>query len=142
MSKRTAFTSLLALGASLTLCANSFASTPVSPNAMAYIVSPSHGQVVTSPVTVIFGLTGAGVAPAGVNKKNTGHHHLIIDAATPDLSKGIGKDDKHKHFGGGQTQTSINLTPGKHTLQLVLGDAAHVPHNPAVVSKTIEIIVQ
>jgi len=142
MSIKTALTSLLTLGASLTLCANSFASTPISPNAKAYIVSPTHGQVVTSPVTVVFGLTGAGVAPAGVNKENTGHHHLIINAATPDMSKSIGKDDKHKHFGGGQTQTSIDLPPGKHTLQLVLGDAAHVPHNPPVVSKTIEIIVQ
>jgi len=131
------------IGLSL-LCFSPFlsAATPAPANAAAYIVSPANGQVVSSPVTVIFGLSGAGVAPAGVDKKNTGHHHLIIDAPTPNLSRAIPKDANHKHFGGGQTQTTLNLSPGKHTLQLVLGDMKHVPHSPAVVSKKIEITVK
>lgn len=113
-----------------------------SVDATVYIVSPSHGEVVTSPVTVVFGLVGMGVAPAGVDKKNTGHHHLIIDAPTPDLKNRIASDENHRHFGGGQTQTTLQLTPGKHTLQLVLGDKAHVAHNPPIVSKQIEITVK
>ena len=134
-------TALFAL-ASLSVSATVFASTPAPADARAYIVSPAHGQVVTSPVTVIFGLHGAGVAPAGVDKKNTGHHHLIIDAPTPNLEKRIASDANHRHFGGGQTQAVIDLTPGKHTLQLVLGDKAHIPHSPPIVSKKIEIIVK
>lgn len=124
------------------LSTNSIAATKISTDARAFIISPAHGQVVSSPVTVIFGLSGAGVAPAGVDKKNTGHHHLIIDANTPNLKSAITKDDKHRHFGGGQTQTSIKLAPGKHTLQLVLGDKSHAPHSPPVVSKVIEITVK
>ena len=128
--------------ASLIISTNSFAATSISSDANVYIISPANGAVVSSPVTVMFGLTGAGVAPAGIDKKNTGHHHLIIDAATPGNGKKIGKDANHKHFGGGQTQATIKLKPGKHTLQLVLGDQSHVPHNPAVISKTIEITVK
>ena len=115
MLKNTSFVLL----ASLFVSSNSFAATPAPSDARAYIVSPAHGQVVNSPVTVIFGLSGAGVAPAGIDKKNTGHHHLIIDAPTPNLSKKIPKDANHKHFGGGQTQGTIKLKPGKHTLQSI-----------------------
>ena len=135
-------TSSVALLTSLILSTNSYAATAISSDANTYIISPANGAVVTSPVTVLFGLSGAGVAPAGIDKKNTGHHHLIINAATPGAGKAIGKDAKHKHFGGGQTQATIELKPGKHTLQLVLGDKNHVPHNPPVVSKTIEITVK
>jgi len=135
-------TTALAIFASLTISTISFAATPISSDAKVFIISPENGAVVSSPVTVMFGLSGAGVAPAGVDKKNTGHHHLIINAATPDMSKGIAKDANHKHFGGGQTQATIDLKPGKHTLQLVLGDKGHVPHNPPVASKTIEITVK
>lgn len=119
-----------------------YASTSAPDNANVYIVSPAHGATVTSPVTVVFGLNGMGVAPAGTDKKNTGHHHLIINADTPSLKDAIPSDAKHKHFGGGQTQVTLDLKPGKHTLQLVLGDKAHVPHNPPVVSKKIEITVE
>ena len=107
-----------------------------------YIVSPSHGETVSSPLKVVFGLSGMGVAPAGTKKDNTGHHHLLIDTAVPDLNRPIPADDKHKHFGGGQTETVIELTPGKHTLQLLLADYAHVPHNPPVMSEQITITVK
>jgi Domain of unknown function (DUF4399) len=109
----------------------------------AYIVSPADGATVHNPVTVIFGLRSPfGVAPAGVAKDKTGHHHLLIDTDLPDLAAPIPKDDKHRHFGGGQTETTIELSPGKHTLQLLLGDFAHVPHQPPVMSERITIMVE
>ncbi len=111
-------------------------------DARVYIVSPSHGEIVSSPVTVVFGLSGMGVAPAGTKKDKTGHHHLLIDTAVPELDRPIPADDHHKHFGGGQTEVSIELAPGKHTLQLLLADFAHVPHNPPVMSEQITITVK
>ncbi len=110
--------------------------------ASVYIVSPQHGEVVTSPVKVVFGLSGMGVAPAGVQRDKTGHHHLLIDAALPDLGKPIPADDNHRHFGGGQTEAVIELAPGEHTLQLLLADHLHVPHQPVVMSKPITIRVE
>ena len=107
-----------------------------------YIISPADGATVGSPVTVLFGLEGFGVAPAGTVKEKTGHHHLIIDAPLPDLSKPIPADDNYRHFGGGQTQTTIELTPGKHTLQLLLGDYAHIPHAEPIYSDVITITVE
>lgn len=107
-----------------------------------YIISPTDGATVTGPVSVVFGLKGMGVSPAGVDKANTGHHHLIIDAPTPDLKKPIAKDKNHMHFGGGQTETVLKLSSGKHSLQLVLGDKAHVPHKHALVSKKIKFTVK
>ena len=115
--------------------------TPSAPNASVYIISPQQGEVVTSPVTVKFGLQGMGVAPAGVEKAKTGHHHLLIDTTMTSLDQPIGKDAQHRHFGGGQTQAQIELAPGKHTLQLVLGDHKHIPHNPPVVSEVVTITV-
>lgn len=108
----------------------------------AYIVSPKDGATVSSPVTVVFGLEGFGVAPAGTVRENTGHHHLIIDAPLPDLSKPIPADEHHIHFGGGQTQTTVELSPGKHTLQLLLGDHAHMPHAEPVYSNAVTITVK
>ena len=126
----------------MTLAFNAFAgSTPAPQGARAYIVTPAHGEVVSSPVKVVFGLTGLGVAPSGIQKDKTGHHHLLIDTGLPDLSTPIPADDKHKHFGGGQTETVIELSPGKHTLQL-MGDFSHIPHNPPVKSEPITIIVK
>ena len=111
--------------------------------ASAYIISPANGEVVSSPVLVKFGLRGMGVAPAGVAKHNTGHHHLLIDVDTlPDLTKPVPADKNHRHFGGGQTEVSLELSPGEHTLQLLLGDEAHIPHNPAVVSEKIRVRVK
>ena len=116
--------------------------TPSPESAKLEIISPSDGDTVTNPVTVKFGLEGMGVAPAGFTMENTGHHHLIIDAPLPDLEFAIPKDAKHKHFGGGQTQVSLDLTPGKHTLQLLLGDYRHIPHEPPLSSKKITITVK
>ena len=122
--------------------AASVAATSPPSGARAYIVQPADGAKVASPVTVIFGLEGFGVAPAGVDHTNTGHHHLIIDAPLPDLSKPIPANKNYIHFGGGQTQFEVELTPGTHTLQLLLGDHTHVPHNPPVVSERITITVE
>ncbi len=117
--------------------------TACADDSAAYIVLPADGATVKNPVTVVFGLHNPwGVAPAGTKLDNTGHHHLLIDTPLPDLTKPIAKDDQHRHFGGGQTETTLTLTPGKHTLQLLLGDFAHVPHQPPVVSKPITITVE
>jgi hypothetical protein len=91
---------------------------------------------------VQFGLKGMGIAPAGVKIDNTGHHHLLIDTDAPaDLNAPLPASDKVVHFGKGQTETTVKLAPGKHTLQLLLGDSGHVPHNPPVISKKITVTV-
>lgn len=110
--------------------------------AKAYILMPAHGAEVTSPVTVIFGLSGMGVAPAGVEKDKTGHHHLLIDTEPPALDEPIPSDDKHRHFGGGQTEVTVDLPPGEHTLQLLLADHNHIPHDPPILSRKITITVK
>jgi Domain of unknown function (DUF4399) len=110
--------------------------------ARAYIVSPRDGERVKGPVTVVFGLSGMGIAPAGIQMENTGHHHLLIDADLPkDVSVPLPATDNIKHFGKGQTETTLPLPPGKHTLQLVLGDHLHIPLNPVVASQKITITV-
>jgi len=111
--------------------------------ARVYIISPTDGQTVINPVLVRFGLSGMGVAPAGVDKPNTGHHHLLIDVdELPSLERPIPSDAKHRHFGGGQTETRLELEPGKHTLQLLLADKNHIPHKPTLLSKKITIEVK
>lgn len=107
-----------------------------------YFITPQDGATVSSPFTVRFGLSGMGVAPAGVSHAATGHHHLIVDAPLPPLDRPIPSDDHHHHFGGGQTETTLELPPGDHTLQLLLGDANHVPFDPPVVSKQITVHVK
>jgi len=109
--------------------------------AAVYFISLADGAVVKSPVTVRFGLAGMSVAPAGVAREEAGHHHLIVDSPLPDLSRPIPSDAHHHHFGGGQTETTLELDPGTHTLQLLVGDANHLPHEPAVVSEQISITV-
>ena len=114
----------------------------VAASAEVYIISPKDGEEVSSPVEVIFGLQGMGIAPAGINFPNTGHHHLLIDLdQIPDLKSGIPADAQHLHFGKGQTQALIELDPGEHSLQLLLGDWMHVPHETPVVSEKIKILV-
>jgi hypothetical protein len=110
--------------------------------AKVYIISPKDGATVHNPVTVQFGLSGMGVAPAGTAAENTGHHHLIVDAPLPAMDQPLPKDDTHLHFGKGQTETVLTLAPGKHTLQLVLGDSNHIPHDPPVVSEKVTIHVK
>ena len=107
-----------------------------------YFINLKDGDKVENPIFIQFGLSGKGVAPAGVNKENTGHHHLLIDVKAIDFSKPIPSSKNHLHFGGGQTETSIELTSGEHELQLVLGDLYHVPHSPPITSKRIKIIVK
>jgi len=108
-----------------------------------YLISPASGETVSSPVLVQFGLRGMGIAPAGVEKAGTGHHHLLIDTDLPaDMSLPIAADDRHRHYGGGQTETVLELSPGPHTLQLLLGDERHIPLDPPVFSEKIEILVE
>lgn len=116
----------------------------VSPaGAEVYFISPSDGETVTSTFVVQFGLKGMGVAPAGADLPNTGHHHLLIDQTDgPSSTLPLPKTEQSLHFGGGQTEASVTLTPGKHTLQLVLGNHLHIPHNPPVVSKVITVVVK
>jgi Domain of unknown function (DUF4399) len=118
---------------------------PAPAGAEVYVISPADGATVAGPVTIRFGLKGMGVAPAGIKFDGAGHHHLLIDTdLSADLSQAIppAVDNKIMHFGKGQTEVTLTLPPGKHTLQLVLGDYLHVPHNPAVVSKKISITVK
>jgi len=115
---------------------------PVDPEAVQlYFISPHDGDSLTSPVVIRFGLKGMGVAPAGVDKAGTGHHHLIIDAELPPFGLPIPANDHYRHFGKGQTEVTLDLAPGKHTLQLILGDYLHIPHDPPLFSKRISIMV-
>ena len=117
--------------------------TPSAPGAEVYIISPKDGAVVHNPVRVQFGLKGMGIAPAGVKYDNSGHHHLLIDADPPaDQSAPLPATDKIVHFGKGQTETALTLSPGKHTLQLLLADLNHIPHSPPLLSKKITITVK
>lgn len=115
---------------------------PAPADAVAYIQSPADGATVSSPFTVRFGLRGMGVAPAGVDLPETGHHHLLIDVADlPSFDAPLPATDSIRHFGLGQTEVELSLPPGQHTLQLVLGDSLHTPHDPPVVSDRITITV-
>lgn len=116
--------------------------TPRPADAKLYIISPANGDSVSSPVTIRFGLAGMGVAPAGVATPNTGHHHLLIDTPLPPLDGPLPKDDQHVHFGGGQTETTMPMAPGSHTIQLVLADQDHVPHDPPLVSEPVTFTVK
>lgn len=108
-----------------------------------YFIEPRDGATVGNPVSVKFGLSGMGVAPAGIEIANTGHHHLLIDVdELPPLDQPIPADDRHRHFGGGQTETTVELEPGEHTLQLLLGNHLHIPGDPPVASEVITITVE
>jgi len=141
--KKYVITLILTLAAyPLTLLADGHVSESPA-NAKVYFIHPSDGQSIKGKVSVVFGLKNMGVAPAGTNRKNSGHHHLLIDTKDlPDLAMPLPSTDKVKHFGGGQTETVLELTPGTHTLQLVLGNYAHVPHQKPVMSDKITITVE
>ena len=113
-----------------------------APAAEVYFIAPKNDDIVSGEVVVKFGLQNFGVSPAGLNVNGTGHHHLIIDADLPNLSQPIQADKNHVHFGKGQTEVKLELEPGTHTLQLLLGDYRHVPHNPPIFSNKITIFVQ
>jgi uncharacterized protein DUF4399 len=110
--------------------------------AKVYFIEPHNGAAVGQEFTVKFGLSGMGVAPVGVDAENTGHHHLLIDGATADMNAPIPADATHVHFGKGQTEATVKLPPGKHTLQLLLGDKNHIPHDKPVMSEKITITVK
>lgn len=144
-------TVLLSLAAAVMMTTSSVQAgeTPAPSGASVYFVNIEDGATVSSPFKVIFGLTGMGVAPAGTEAANTGHHHLFINRpplgegedGVDELESGLPADENHVHFGKGQTETMLELPKGKHTLQMVLGDYSHVPHATPVVSEVITITV-
>lgn len=141
---------LFAMAMSLGAATASLAGSAAPEGAEAYFVNIEDGATVSAPVTILFGLRGMGVAPAGTEKDKTGHHHILIDRApfgeaaedAEMMENGLYADDNHVHFGGGQTEVTLDLEPGTHTLQLVLGDMNHVPHDPPVASEMITITVE
>lgn len=142
-------TGVIAAGV-IAISGTAFAQGTSSPDGAAtYFINLENGSTVTSPVTIQFGLTGMGIAPAGTEKDNTGHHHLFLNRpplgegefGAEEFELGIPTDENHMHFGGGQTEATLELPPGQHTLQLVLGDHGHVPHSPPITSDVITITV-
>ena len=116
---------------------------PMPPDAKIYIIWPQDGQVIQGgKFWVRMGLSNAGIAPAGVEQQFTGHHHILVDTDLPSMDEAIPNDKRHMHFGRGQTEARLELPPGRHTLQLLMGDASHIPHSPPLYSKKINIIVR
>lgn len=133
----------LVLSAALVTAIAQMPRTPAPEGAEAYFQTPLDGDVVTAPFIVRFGLRGVGIAPAGVELPNTGHHHLLVDLTEmPSFDLPLPATDTVIHFGLGQTETELDLEPGEHTLQLVLGDHLHTPHDPPVMSEVITILVE
>lgn len=118
------------------------ARTPAPEGAGVYFIAPSDGATLKGPVIVRFGMRGMGVAPAGVEMAKTGHHHLILNAPLPPMDQGIPADERHIHFGGGQTEVRLELPPGKHEMQLLVGDHLHIPHDPPIMSERITITIE
>ena len=118
-----------------------FATFSISANPKVYFINLEDGDRLESPFLIQFGLSGMGIAPAGTDRANTGHHHLLINVNDIDLSKPIPSSSNHIHFGGGQTESLIDLMPGDYSMQLVLGDMTHTPHNPPIISQRINITV-
>ncbi len=116
--------------------------TPAPENAQVYIIWPKDGRVVPGgKFWLRMGAKNIGIAPAGVKKKNTGHHHVIVDAELPPFDEEIPSNKNYRHFGGGQTEARIELPPGRHTIQVLMGDHEHIPHNPPLYSEKITVIV-
>jgi len=132
--------------ATVTLATPALAETPRTPapqGASVYFIEPADGASVTGTINVRFGLKGMGVAPAGTDVPDTGHHHLLVDVVElPGLDAPLPATDNIRHFGKGQTETELSLPPGQHTLQLLLGDQNHIPHQPPVLSEKITITVK
>ena len=142
LMSRVALASVL-IGASFMATAADIPRTPAPQGAKVFIVSPADGATVDKTFVVKFGVEGIALAPAGDQTASTGHHHLLIDVDTlPAENMPIPMDANHLHFGKAQTETEVTLTPGKHTLQLELGDKNHVPFEPSIVSKKITVNVK
>ena len=139
---RLLLSSLVLLSASV-LATEAVAPTPAPAGAGVYFIEPTDGATVKQEFSVRFGLRGMGVAPAGIAHPNTGHHHLLIDVDTPPKAgETIPNDERHRHFGGGQTEVALKLAPGKHRLRLLLGDHLHRPHDPPVMSEEITVTAE
>ncbi len=127
------------------LSASAFAQVPRTPapeNASVYFIEPADGAMITGPVRVIMGLRNIGVAPAGVDLANTGHHHILVNVSElPSMDAPLPATDHFRHFGGGQTEATLELPAGTHTLQLLVGDHNHIPHDPPIISERITITV-
>ena len=118
------------------------ARTPSPAGAKVFFISPKDGDVIKGPVPIIFGVEGMEVVPAGTDQPNSGHHHLVIDSSVEDYDSPLPADENHKHYGGGQTEATIGLPPGEHTLQDVFADKNHIPHDPPVESEVITITIE
>lgn len=129
-------------GASLPVLPGGYKKVPAPPGAKVYFVQLKNGDTLDANATVVFGLQGMGVAPAGVEREGSGHHHLLVDVEAFDVNAPLPADARHRHFGAGQTEVALNLSPGTHTLQLVLADQNHIPHHPPVMSERITVTVK
>ena len=125
----------------LSIISTIFATFSINANPKVYFINLEDGDRLESPFLIQFGLSGMGIAPAGTYRSNTGHHHLLINVDDIDLSKPIPSSSNHIHFGGGQTESLVDLMPGDYSMQLVLGDMTHTPHNPPIISQRINITV-
>lgn len=130
------------ISASTPMLSSGYKKVASAPEAKVYFLNLRNGATVSNPVKVVFGLSGMGVAPAGVEKAGTGHHHLLVDVASVDANAPLPANDQYRHFGLGQTETSVELKPGTHTLQLIVADQNHIPHHPVVISDRITITVK
>lgn len=135
-------TAPVSITASTPALSSGYKKVAATPEAKVYFLNLRNGATVTNPVKVVFGLSGMGVAPAGVEKAGTGHHHLLVDVAAVDANAPLPANDQYRHFGLGQTETSVELKPGTHTLQLIVADQNHIPHHPVVISERITITVK
>ena len=135
-------TAPMKVNASTPTLAAGYVKVAATPGSALYFVNLKNGDVVSSPVLVQFGLRGMGVAPAGIEKAGTGHHHLLVDVAELDVNAPIPTSDQHRHFGLGHTEVTLEMKPGQHTLQLLMGDQNHIPHHPVVISERITITVK
>lgn len=133
---------IAAASALIALATNSVTRAELAEGTHAYIIWPADGAVIPGgKFWLRMGLSGAGIAPAGIDRPNTGHHHVIVDSDLPPPGEPIPNDKKHLHFGAGQTEARIELPPGRHTIQLILGNTDHIPQNPPIVSRKITVIV-
>ena len=135
------FVAVASCGATFAQTQRTGGPTPSAPGAEVYFIDLKDGATVPAKLKIYFGLRNMGVAPAGSDRENSGHHHLLVDTELPPLDQPIPNDFNHLHFGAGQTEAMVTLSPGRHTLQLLLGDENHVPHNPPIMSKPIRVYV-